>query len=373
MLKEKIFNELYKIKKENRFRSLKTMNSNLINLSSNDYLGIGNDKVLLQKFFRIYDNLPLSSSSSRLISGSYPIVLELEEELEKIYNKPAIVFNSGFDCNSCIIETFCDKNTLILSDRLNHSSIYDGILGSGAKFFRYNHLDLNHLKSFLLKYSNKYDNILVITETIFSMDGDFVNLDKLIQLKKEFNFYLMIDEAHSYGVYNYGMVHNKNLVKEVDFLVLPLGKGGGSNGSYLICEEIFKDYIINKGKKFIYTTALPPINNAWNLFILKNMHSFSDKREKLKELTILAHSLIKKYGLKTDSTTHIISIIIGDNEKLDKIISYLITKGYFVCGIKEPTVPKNTSRIRIGLSPTISVLDLKNFFKELDYAINSIF
>lgn len=373
MLKEKIFKELKIFKNNNRIRKLNPIKNNLINLSSNDYLGLGSCHNLIKNFYKIYPNLALTSSSSRLISGSYQLIQDLEDLVEKTYGKPSLVFNSGFDCNCCIIETFCNSNTLVISDRLNHASIYDGILHSGAKLIRYRHLDYKHLETILEKNFDKYDEIFVISETIYSMDGDCVNLQKLIDLKNRFKFILMIDEAHSFGVYSYGMAYEKKLINEIDFLVIPLGKGGASIGAYLICDELFKQYLVNKGRKFIYTTALPPINIAWNIFIFKNMINFNQKIERLKHLTALSHSLIKKYNMNTFSTTHIISIIIGDNKRLDKIIIYLISKGYFVYGVKEPTVPKGSSRIRIGLSPQLSDDNIINFFKELNYGLNTIF
>lgn len=368
-----IINELKNLKNENRFRSLKVLDETLINLSSNDYIGIGKDKELLREFYENYSYLPLTSSSSRLISGNYPLVDELEKRLKSIYGKSALFFNSGFDCNCCVIETFFDEKTLIISDKLNHASIYDGIIHSGAKLMRYKHLDYVHLENILIKNVGKYEKMVVISETIYSMDGDCVDLERVVELKKKYGFLLMIDEAHSFAVYSYGIAHQKNLVKDIDFLVIPLGKGGGSIGSYLICEQMYIDYIVNKGRKFIYTTALPPINVAWNLFILEKMNSMKEKLEKLNRLQVISHELIKKYGLQSFSTTHIISILIGENKRLDKIVSYLIDKGFFVYGVKEPTVPKKTSRIRIGLTPTITEEQIRVFFEELNYAINNIF
>lgn len=373
MLKEKIKKELNNFKNENRFRKLHILDKELLNLSSNDYMGLSNDSLLIKEFYNLYPNLPLSSSSSRLISGSYPLIMELEEFAQSIYKKPVLFFNSGFDCNCCIIETFCNEKTLIISDKLNHASIHDGILHSKATLLRYKHLDLKHLKQLLEKNKDKYEEIFVISETIYSMDGDCVHLENLIDLKSQYNFLLIIDEAHSFGVHSYGMAYEKKLIDQIDFLVIPLGKGGGSTGSYLICNELYKEYIINRGRKFIYTTALPPVNIAWNLFILQKMKTFKSRKFLLLELQNLAHSLIKKYNMTTLSTTHIISIIVGDNDKLDKITLHLKNKGYFVYGVKEPTVPKGTSRIRIGLSPNLTKDNIINFFQELNYALNTLF
>lgn len=374
MEREKIKEELLKLKKENNFRALIEKNNEKINFSSNDYLGIAENKKLLEEFYLKYKP-KLSSSSSRLISGSYKEVVELEKRAEEIYKKPCIVFNSGFDANSSIIETFYGENSLIITDRLNHVSIYDGIVNSKAKFVRYKHLDMNNLEEILKKYSEKFFDILVIAETIYSMNGDITPLNKIVELKKKYNFSLMIDEAHSYGVFGYGMAYNLNLVKDIDFLVIPLGKGGGSVGAFVFCEEILKEYIINKSRKFIFTTALPPVNHLWNLFILNKMESkeFDVKRKELFKRIDFTLKNLKENKLETTSTTHIISIVIGDNRKIIKIEKNLREKGYFIYGVKEPAVPKNTARFRISLNPEISFKNIENFIEELKYELDTVF
>lgn len=363
--------ELTTLKELNNFRVLKECDSSLINFSSNDYLGLANDKKLLNEFYSTC-HCKLSSSSSRLIDGSYPEVMKLERELEKIYNRSGIVFNSGFDANSSIIETFYNKDTLIISDRLNHASIYDGIVNSNAKLLRYKHLDLENLENILIKYKDSYKNILVVTETVYSMDGDVADIKKIVELKKRYNFDLMVDEAHSYGVNGYGIAYENNLVQDIDFLIIPLGKGGGSLGAYVLCSQLCKDYIINKNRKFIFTTALPPVNNSWNLFILKKMPIFTEKRKRLQDNIDYFLLLLKENNIPTASTTHIISIIIGDNKKAITIAENLKNKGFLVYGVKEPTVPKGTARFRIGLNPNLSKDILKKFVKELKYEIDSV-
>lgn len=372
MKKEIIIEELERLKGINNFRKLKIYNGEILNLSSNDYLGLANDKELREKFYKNY-RPKLSSSSSRLIDGSYEEIMELEKRAEQIYGKPCIMFNSGFDANSSLIETFCNKNTLILTDRLNHASIYDGIINSGAEFLRYKHLDMDSLENLLTKYREKYEDILVISETIYSMDGDIADVERLVELKKKYNFSLMIDEAHSYGVYGYGIAHNLNLVEDIDFLVIPLGKGGGSVGAMVICENYIKEYIVNKSRKFIFSTALPPVNSLWNLFILNKMGEFDEKREKLEFIKNYTLKLLKENGIETDSTTHIISIIIGNNSRIEKIAENMRIKGYLLYPVKEPTVPKGTARFRIGLNPNISIEELEAFVKELKYEIDTVF
>ncbi len=370
----KIEERLRKNKEEKNFRSLKIIDENRLNLSSNDYLGIGQDKNLKDKFLEEYRNeISFSSSSSRLITGNYKIIRELEEELNKIYGKKSLVMNSGFSANKTIIETFYNKDSLIITDRLNHASIYDGILASGSKIIRYKHLDVNHLENILEKYHRDYSDILVVTETVYSMDGDIAPIKEIVNLKKKYKFDLMVDEAHSYGVFGYGISYEEDLIKDIDFITIPLGKGGGSIGAYIICSDIHRDYLINFGREFIYTTALPPVNNLWNLFILKNMKNFQEKREKLEDLKNFTLNKIKQMKLKTTSTSHIISLIIGDNEKADIVCKNLREKGYIVYPIKSPTVLKGSERMRLGLNPNISKVEIEKFLEEFKNECNNLF
>lgn len=364
---EEIKSELKKLKNDARLRKIQSNEKSLINFSSNDYLGLMEDKKLFEEFYSQinFEDYKLSSSSSRLIDGSYLAVMNLEREVEKIYKKACLVYNSGFDANSSLIETLYNSESLIITDRLNHASIYDGCINSKAKILRYNHLDINALENLLSKYSKEYKDILVVTETVYSMDGDIADIKKIVDLKKKYSFHLMVDEAHSYGVYGYGIAYNENLISNIDFLVIPLGKGGASIGAYVICDEIFKEYLINKSRKFIYSTALPPINNFWNLYILKNMENFTERRKKLEDLLSFSLNELKKLEIETFSNSHIISIIIGNNEKATKLSENLKEKGYLVYSIKEPTVPKNTARLRLSLSANMKKEDLEKFFKVL--------
>lgn len=374
MNREILKKELEIKKQEKNFRTLKNYSDTMINLSSNDYLFLAHDEKLKNDFIQNYsDKFSFSSSSSRLITGNYSVVAELEKRAEEIYKKPVLVMNSGFSANKTIIETFCNKNTLILTDRLNHASIYAGIVSSSSKFVRYKHLDMAHLENLLEKYKNEYEDILIISESVYSMDGDTADLQELVRIKKKFGAFLMIDEAHSFGVYGYGIAYNKNLVQDIDFLCIPLGKGGGSVGAYIVCEQDFKDYIINFGKEFIYSTALPPVNNLWNLYILNYMDSFSERIKKLEDLKNYTLKLMKEMKIYTVSDSHIISLITGSNEKTDIITEKLRKKGWLVCGIKSPTVPKGLERIRISLYSGLSKNTIKKFLEDFKNEWNNIF
>lgn len=365
--------ELQQFQQEGRLRRVETKPRNMTNFSSNDYLSLASQEALREEFWKYYPNLALSSSSSRLIDGSYPIVMELEKTLEEIYHKSALCFNSGFDANSSVIETLFAKKSLILSDRFNHASIYDGIVASHSKFLRYRHLDLEHLESMLQKYQEEYDDILIISESVYSMDGDCANLQQLVSLKRKYQVQLMIDEAHSYGVHSYGMCYEQNLVDSVDYLILPLGKAGASMGAYVLCDEVAKQYLINKSRKFIYSTALPPIVHAWNLFLLKKMPSFEEERKKLQEKQTLLYNLLQDYKIQTDSTTQIISILIGDNTKANQLSKALYQKGFLIQAIKEPTVPRGTARLRLSLTAEIPKQEIERFVKELKYEMDFLF
>lgn len=370
---EKIKEELEKKRLENNLRFLKNYKSYDLNLSSNDYIGIGQDKKLKDEFLEKYSNeILFSSSSSRLITGNYDIIKNLEKKLNEIYGKSSLVMNSGFSANKTIIKTFYNKNSLIITDKLNHASIYDGIIESEAKVARYRHLDIKHLEEILKKYEKEYNDILVVTETIYSMDGDIAPIKKIVDLKKKYKFDLMVDEAHSYGVYGYGIAFEENLIKDIDFLTIPLGKGGGSIGCYIICDEIYREYLINFGKEIIYTTSMPPVNALWNLFILEKMELFSERRKKLKELIEFSKAKIKELKINAICDSQIMAIIIGDNNKSDIICKNLRNIGYIVYPIKSPTVPKGTERIRVGLNSNISKNDISNFLEEFKNEFDSI-
>ncbi|MGL4653993.1 aminotransferase class I/II-fold pyridoxal phosphate-dependent enzyme [Cetobacterium sp.] len=374
MREEAIVKELLKLKKEENYRTLKLNERKGINFSSNDYLGLNEDKELRVEFFEKFQGVDLlfSSSSSRLLTGSYPIIMNLEKELEIIYNKKALLFNSGYDANTCLIETLFSKNSLIISDRYNHSSIYSGIKASEAKLLRYRHLDYTQLENFLKKYSSEYEDILVVSEAVYSMDGDRADIKKIVELKKKYKFKLLIDEAHSFGVSGYGECYETGVLDAIDYLVIPLGKAGASIGAYVLTDELSKEYLINKGKKFIYTTALPPINVAWNFFILKKMQEFESRRENLVKLSIYTKKLLSEYRIQTISTTNIISVVVGENRKVNIISENLREKGYLVYPIKEPTVPKGTARLRISLTAYHSKEIIYKFVKELKNEIDSI-
>ena len=383
---ERYQKELESLEVNNSFRELKAMgtkkgkfvnfkNKKYLNLSSNDYLGLAADKELLQKFFamindeNMMDSYSLGSTSSRLLTGNHSPYDQLETEIAAAFYKisdkerAALVFNSGYHANIGIIPALTKRHDLILSDMLNHASIIDGLKLSNAEFIRYRHLDYQHLEKILIKKRKDYNNIIIVSESVFSMDGDIANLKELVKIKNRFNTMLYIDEAHAVGVYGkngLGISELENLTDEIDIIVGTFGKALASQGAYAICDPLLRDYLINKMRSLIFTTSLPPINVNWNLEIFRKLPSLQDKREHLLQTAAKLRKSFEKYGLKTDGSSQIVPLIIGDNEKTVKIAGLLQEKGLLVFPIRPPTVPQGSSRLRFSLTADIDWDDIKN-------------
>ena len=233
--------ELYK--KNNAFRFLKQEDfpkSNSINLSSNDYLGIAQSESFLNDFYSKNKLLPLTASSSRLLDGNHKYYNKIEQQLAKIYNSEAsLFFNSGYHLNIGVLPSITSKNDLILADKLVHTSIIEAIKLSPAKTIRYRHVDYDQLEKLLKKHKTEYENIFIVSESVFSMDGDKANIPKLVNLKNEYKAYLYLDEAHAVGAIGtkgLGLAEHTGLASEIDFLVGTMGKALASVGAYLVCK-----------------------------------------------------------------------------------------------------------------------------------------
>ena len=368
MFYKDLFDELENLKKRFNYRRLKIVEENyVLDLSSNDYLNLDSDENFKSEFIKNLDfnRVSFGSTGSRLLGGNYKGIRQFEIEIDKVFKNKSLIFGSGYDANTTVIETFYSKEDIIFTDRLNHASIYDGIVNSKVKIIRYKHLDYLDLEKKLKKYRTSYKNSLIITESIYSMDGDLVDLDKMVLLKNKYNSQLYLDEAHSYGVLGYGLAYNSSLIQDVDFIMLGLGKGGSSNGAILILDDIARSYIINKGRKFIYTTAPSPIQTNWNRYVFKNIPSLTYKIKKLNLLKEFVYKKLIEKNIETVSTEQIISIIIKNNKRCIEVAKELKKEGYLVFPIKEPTVPKGTARIRLTLTADMEILKIEKFIEFL--------
>ncbi len=375
--------EIKKLTEKNNFRYIRAIDEKygkylcsngheMLNFSSNDYLNLSTNKNLINEFLSKYQNsneFIFSSASSRLLTGTSRIYSRLEENLAKLFNKEAcLLFNTGYQCNLGVVSSLVNRDDVIFSDKLNHASIIDGMRLAPAEFYRYKHLDFENLEELLEKHRRHYKKAIIISESVFSMDGDTADIKKLVELKKKYDCYLMLDEAHAFGIFGKnlaGISDRENLLSEVDIITATLGKSFASIGAFCVSNKTIVDYLINKANSFIFSTALPSVNIMWTNFLIEeNFDVVKKQSRKLNTLIKQAHEYIKDNG-----STQIIPFIIGDNAKTGKVAEILQAKGYFVLPVRPPTVPVNTSRLRLSLTADITFEEFKNIIDTANEAI----
>lgn len=360
---EGTYRSLISLKSEGKY--VKVGGQKLLNLSGNDYLGLLDMPELWQQFLSSAPHLAPSSASSRLLSGNDEAYALFEEELCSLYDKEsALLWDSGYHANSGIIPVLAVPHTLIVADRLVHASIIDGIRLSGAPFVRFRHNDPQHLTQILEKNHREYEQIWIVTESLFSMDGDFAPLTEIIQVKKQYsNVYLYLDEAHAVGVrgaQGLGYASELGLLNDVDLLVGTLGKALGSVGAYSLQSQILKELLISKARPMIFSTALPPVMVEWSRFIFHQQLEMNGHREYLKEITQLFSELMGQ-----PFTSQIAPIIISGEAALQEKVTQLTEAGYFVRPIRKPTVPAGSERIRISLNAALTKQEVRDLAKHL--------
>lgn len=344
----------------------------MLNLSSNDYLGLAAHLPLRTEFMHSLSPetfLP-SSSSSRLLTGNFDIYTRLEEVLARMFKKEsALVFNSGYHMNTGILPAMSDARTLILADKLVHASIIDGIRLSAAKCIRYRHNHYEQLEQLLASHHAGYDKIIIVTESIFSMDGDEADLRRLVTLKRQYNNVLLyVDEAHGVGVrgaHGLGCAEEQDCVADIDFLCGTFGKALASVGGYIVCSRTIRDYLVNKMRTLIFTTALPPVNLMWTLFVLEHLDSFNIQRQQLQQISSLLKAALIKKGYDCPSSSHILPMTLGDSGETVLKAEALQRKGFYALPVRPPTVPDGTSRIRFSLTAAITEEEIRNLIEAL--------
>lgn len=329
-------------------------NKEFIDFSSNDYLGLCDHPDIQKVFKESIDRFGVGSSASRLLSGDLEIYHQLEQNLAKFKQKEsALVFNSGYQANVGIISALVGRGDVIFCDKLSHASIIDGVILSGAKLFRFLHNDTNNLEGLLKKQRNKFKSSLIITETIFSMDGDRAPLREISILSKKYNCKIMVDEAHATGIFGEsgsGLVEQENVVNEIDFIMGTFSKALGSFGAYLACSDKIKKFLINTCRSFIYSTALPPAIIAVNLASLDLVEKEPFRRKTLLENADYFRDKLKEKRFKVKGSSQIIPLIVGESKKAIEMSQNLQNKGYWIQAIRQPTVPKGESRLRFSLT-----------------------
>jgi 8-amino-7-oxononanoate synthase len=247
---------------------------------------------------------------------------------------------------------------MILSDKLNHASIIDGMKLSDADTFRYRHLDFEHLEKLLTDNRANYRRAFIVTESVFSMDGDCVDLRRLIELKEKYDCLLMVDEAHTVGVrgpQGAGLCMELGVLEKVDILLGTFGKAFASTGAYAIVAHEVKDYLINHARPFIFTTGLPPAVLNWSAFALKQVARMDAEREKIKRMGLRLRTLVQEKGQGTTiaGESQIVPLIVGEDTAAVELAESFQEKGFLVFAIRPPTVPQGTSRLRFSLTAAL--------------------
>lgn len=339
----------------------------MLNLSTNDYLGLVTNLALREQFF---DETPnelraMSTASSRLLTGNFLEYEQLEASLSRAFQgRSALLFNSGYHMNIGILPAICNQKTLILADKLVHASMIDGIRLSSAKYVRYRHNDLDHLSQLIEKYhdGDEYERIVVVTESIFSMDGDETDLTALVKIKKQFlKVMLYVDEAHAIGVRGQkglGCAEQYHVIDDIDFLVGTFGKALASIGGYLICHQVIREYLINTMRPLIFSTAQPPICMAWTQFIFEHMQNLTAERKHLEQISKKFQLGVLNRGFNSLSTSHIVPVVIGDSDTTVIKAKTLQQAGFYIMPVRPPTVPQYSSRLRVSLNSRIQESDV---------------
>ncbi len=328
-----------------------------INFSSNDYLGLARHPRLQGGAMLAVQNYGTGSTASRLIGGTNPLVLELEAKVAAFkHAEAALVFNSGYQANVAILQAILGPDDFVFSDRLNHASLIDGCLLSKARWTRYRHLDLGHLAEKLAQAPAEARK-WIITDSVFSMDGDYPDLKALVAIAEHYGALVMVDEAHATGLFGHGGAGLCQQFGVSDRVALQMGtfsKALGGSGAYVAGPKVLMDWLVNQARGFIYSTAQSPAVLGASLAALDLVLDESVWRERLwqnvrtLERAVMTHGLQEWIPLPLKSP--IVPVLIGDSAQTVAISEALLAAGYFVQGIRPPTVPPKTARLRIALS-----------------------
>ena len=362
-LAENLIQKLENRKQNNSLRKLPVFN-NLVDFSSNDYIGFSKSESIFKLTHayllenEIFQN---GASGSRLISGNHSLYQITETFIAEFHDaESALIFNSGYDANVGFFSAVPQRNDVILYDELSHASIRDGIVMSNAKSYKFNHNDFEDLERLIIKFLASIpdlrdqisNNIYIVTETVFSMDGDSSNLEELVALSEKYNCYLIVDEAHTLGVFGEkgeGMMQYLNLHNRIFARIMTFGKGLGCHGAAILGSSDLKEYLVNFARSFIYTTGLSPHAVATILVAYQQLQVEKETIEKLRQNIILFNQQKNLLGLKpmfVRSKSAIQSAIVQGNENAKQLAQQLQDKGFDIKAILSPTVPEGQERLR---------------------------
>ena len=332
----------------------------ILNFSSNDYLGLAGDRRLKDAAIQSVERFGCGATASRLLTGDLTLHEELESDLALMMStEAALVFGSGFLTNLGVLTSLAGREDRVFSDRLNHASLIDGIRLSRAKCDRYRHKDMAHLEELLKKSPQTAGKRIIVSESVFSMDGDIAPLEELSLLARHYQALLIIDEAHAIGVFGRhggGVCRIPGSKVEPDVIIGTLSKSLGGYGGFVACSTSIRKLLINKARSFIYTTGLPPACLGSAREAVRIVTSETEIGKTLLKKAKRFHGLLTQHGLKIpDFESQILPVIIGGNEAVLRFSESLWQKGLLVKAIRPPTVPPGTARVRLSL--TLSMTD----------------
>jgi 8-amino-7-oxononanoate synthase len=348
----------------------------LLNLSANDYLGLAQHPAIIEAMRNALLTEGAGSGASRLVTGNRPPYCRLEKALADWQkSEAALVFANGYMANLGVISALAGRGDVVFSDRLNHTSMIDGITLSRAEHARYRHNDMEHLRLLLNKHRGARRK-LIVTDAVFSMDGDKALLHELVALKHEYGAMLMVDEAHSGGVYGArgeGLCHETGVQEDVDVHMGTFSKAFGVYGAYVCGSRTLKRWLVNKARPIIYSTALPPSVVAGVIEALVLVQTGHRRRERLAEASRQFRSALCKEGFDVGpGDSPIVPVIVGDNDTALRFSFGLEAEGIVAVAIRPPTVPDGTARIRFSLSAAHTKEDLIDAVDRISRIAHSI-
>ena len=359
-------NELETLSRNSQMRFFPKVREDLIDLSSNSYLNLHKNPQVSDRAEELCENKFFGALASRLVMQNTPLFERLEETVCKWKNcENILLFNSGFTANLGIIQAITTEKSVIFCDRLNHASIIDAIRLSGAKHFRFNHLDYAHLEELII--SSKSGEKLIVSDSLFSMDGDCADVKKLLEIAEKHGAFLLIDEAHSTGIFgDFGRGICDKIYSENLLVMGTLSKAAAGMGAYLQCSKTVKNYLINKCRPLIFSTALPQSILAWNIAAIEFLSKNDGLGKILLEKADNFRRKLKKIGVNfSESQSQIIPIIVGSNENAVDLSKKFRENGFYIPAIRPPTVPANTARCRLSLNLDITSENLEKIISIL--------
>ncbi len=353
IIEQRLRDELVSIKENSLFRKIPEFvpNTGQVDCSTNSYLNL-DQNIQIETVANSMITTSAGNLASRLVRNGSPLFTDLERELA-IWKKceSALLFNSGFAANTGIIQAIARKGMTIFSDRLNHASIVDGIRLSGAKLVRYKHNDIYDLEKQM--DANPSKEQMIITDSVFRMDGDVADLVRIAEIAEERSALFMVDEAHCSGVYGpqgSGLVRELQLEDYIHITVGTLSKALSGVGGYFAGSNTIREYLVNKSRPLIYSTALPESCIARNLAAVRYVKQHPKMGAELLEMSNKFRDELQSLGYNTgNSTSHIIPVITGSNESALKLSDHLLKQGIIAPAIRTPTVPVDESRVRLSL------------------------